>query len=108
MFFEQPAPVIAADLIPLYVVPDYVHTQPMPIMSNFTHAHNNFTNTSANNHSAHSAGLYTKDGRRVVVEKDRGDEEDDVSFLALFFFYFNGIDCAPFFFGINYYIVRGK
>ena len=28
-------------------------------------------------------GLYTRDGRRVIVNKDKSDEEDDVSSIIM-------------------------
>jgi len=31
----------------------------------------------AHNHSEHLHGLYSRDGHRVTVNKDRNDEEDD-------------------------------
>ena len=45
------------------------------------------------NHSEHLTGLYTRDGHRVTVNKDRNYEEDDVSTFFSFWFcvHFNGL-----------------
>ena len=92
MVFDSLASIQGSELLGQDIVPDYIATQEKVVQqhSNITGGHwCDHLNHSIHNHSEHMTGLYTRDGRRVIVNKDKSDEEDDVSSINMLLELFN-------------------
>ena len=88
MVLDQLSSIMGAELLGKEVVPDFIDNQQVGMVVNFTQHFVNQTNHTVHNHTKHLTGLYTHDGHKVQVQKDRSDEEDDVSSFSFFPFRF--------------------
>lgn len=77
MVLDQLSSIMGAELLGKEVVPDFIDNQQVGMVANFTQHFVNQTNLTVHNHTKHLTGLYTHDGHKVQVQKDRSDEEDD-------------------------------